>query len=174
MSDHFGRVLRTPYCLGQRRAERWEVRLGVWERLAHTSRVFRAGKLLHFAGGRTIDHLPGCDSSPDTSHIETRPPTLESLRGHRNGGLPCARLMLSVLDDALETVVSGAVRRSRLWVDAVAWIVSDDSNWPFSFLNICDALDLNALTLRRRMEPWLGRATAHLSTRAVPTWAGAR
>jgi hypothetical protein len=83
------------------------------------------------------------------------PPTLESLRGRRQLGVPSLRLMLAVLDDALETLVSGARVRPLLWSDTVAWVLSEDVRWPFSFLNICDALDLDPPQLRRRVTPWL-------------------
>jgi hypothetical protein len=64
--------------------------------------------------------------------------------------------MLAVLDDAFETLFSGPNRRPKIWADAVAWFLSEDPKWPFSFVNICDALDLDASRLRQRIAPWLG------------------
>ncbi len=40
--------------------------------------------------------------------------------------------------------------------DALAWFASDDRLWPFSFLNICDVLDLDAHWLRARLAQKLG------------------
>ena len=42
-------------------------------------------------------------------------------------------------------VEAGAVRK------AVAYVVSIDRTWPFSFENLCDALELDAPTLRREL-----------------------
>ena len=30
----------------------------------------------------------------------------------------------------------------ELYLDAYRWVMSDDSSWPFSFLNICESLNL--------------------------------
>jgi hypothetical protein len=65
---------------------------------------------------------------------------------------PCARLMVAVLEDALETFTScaGAAdrRRRRLFAETESWFGSDDRAWPFSFASICDALDLDAGAIR--------------------------
>jgi hypothetical protein len=62
------------------------------------------------------------------------------------------RLMLAVLTDAV-----GCIERYRngrgvqSWVEcraALRWILDQDRKWPFSFENICLALDLNADRLR--------------------------
>jgi hypothetical protein len=42
----------------------------------------------------------------------------------------------------------GARRRSRR---ARSYVLSNDRMWPFSFENLCDALDLDAATLRRAL-----------------------
>jgi hypothetical protein len=36
---------------------------------------------------------------------------------------------------------TSAVER-ELYLDAYSWITSDDCNWPFSFLNVCQLLNL--------------------------------
>ncbi len=35
--------------------------------------------------------------------------------------------------------------------DAVAWLGSTDRDWPFSFENICDALDMDPGHVRREL-----------------------
>jgi hypothetical protein len=40
-----------------------------------------------------------------------------------------------------------AVER-ELYLDAYRWVVSDDSSWPFSFLNVCQVLHLAPDILR--------------------------
>ena len=56
------------------------------------------------------------------------------------------RLMRAVLKDALDVLFKydGAhdPRGRRLFGEAQHWIHSDDTQWPFSFLNVCDALSL--------------------------------
>ena len=39
----------------------------------------------------------------------------------------------------------------EFYLDAYRWTVSDDCSWPFSFLNVCHALDLTPETVRQEM-----------------------
>jgi hypothetical protein len=56
----------------------------------------------------------------------------------------------------------------ELYRDAYRWVISDDSSWPFSFLNVCQLLKLAPETLRQDL---LGDAAAglfgHLSRRCT-------
>jgi hypothetical protein len=71
-------------------------------------------------------------------------------KAHR--GRPEQRLMLAVLSDALATVHRRAVRGSRrLREDALAWFAADDWEWPFSFVNVCRATDIDAARMRRAL-----------------------
>ena len=45
---------------------------------------------------------------------------------------------------------TSAVER-ELYLDAHRWVISDDCSWPFSFLNVCQALDLAPETVREEM-----------------------
>jgi len=84
-------------------------------------------------------------------------------RPHRS---PEQRLMAAVLEDAMRELA----RSSEIWVgpagrgraEVQAWVESDDVTWPFSFLNVCDALDLNPAGVRRRI--------ARLDPDRGPTW----
>lgn len=71
---------------------------------------------------------------------------------------PEKHLMLAVLADALGTFQKYANatdrRARRLFEDAAEWIASDDIAWPFSFVNICHALDLDAAWLRASPSRW--------------------
>jgi hypothetical protein len=71
---------------------------------------------------------------------------------------PEKRLMLAVLEEAIATFQRHATadsRRSRRLVEDVeAWVAGTDGDWPFSFDNICAALDLDAGCLRTGMERW--------------------
>ena len=39
----------------------------------------------------------------------------------------------------------------EFYLDAYRWVMSDDCSWPFSFLNVCHALDLTPETVRQEM-----------------------
>ena len=74
---------------------------------------------------------------------------------------PEAALMCAVLEDALDCVqkqfISETRRAKHLGQEAEQWLFSDDSNWAFSFVAICNALDLSPeyirLKLKRCNEP---------------------
>jgi len=71
---------------------------------------------------------------------------------------PEKRLMVAVLDDALMMLArhgDASDRQARKLIAEVdAWIAADDLDWPFSFVNICDALHLDASCVRSRLERW--------------------
>lgn len=64
-------------------------------------------------------------------------------------------LRLAVLDDAIRCLALGHQIRGthdqRLAREAEAWIRNLDRRWPFSFSNICEALGINGLQLRRKL-----------------------
>jgi hypothetical protein len=66
---------------------------------------------------------------------------------------PQQKLMLAVLTDAIDCFRQyGAAsdgRSERLFQEARDWIFERDSDWPFSFENICDTLGLDAGYIRR-------------------------
>ena len=71
---------------------------------------------------------------------------------------PETRLMGAILRDALREVLqctASAPHRRNFLRDAVAWILADDPDWPFSFVNVCQALDINASALRSALAPLL-------------------
>ena len=72
------------------------------------------------------------------------------------------RLMLAVLEDAVEMyrkhVGAGDGRNGQLFRDAEEWIDDDDRAWIFSFLNLCDVLDLDGEYLRRGLHALKARA----------------
>jgi hypothetical protein len=45
---------------------------------------------------------------------------------------------------------TSAVER-EFYLDAHRWVTSDDCNWPFSFLNVCQTLNLAPETVRGEM-----------------------
>ena len=45
---------------------------------------------------------------------------------------------------------TSAVER-ELYLDAYSWVISDDSSWPFSFLNVCQLLNLTPDIVRQEL-----------------------
>jgi len=64
-------------------------------------------------------------------------------------------LMLAVLEDAVLCIERGRWQRRfgarRLAAEAEAWVRSDRADWPFSFLNVCEALGIDVDAMRRRL-----------------------
>jgi len=80
---------------------------------------------------------------------------------------PHKRLMAAVLRAVVDDCRAGtAYRRSaghtaidvRYVRKALAYVASTDRTWPFSFENLCEALDVDADTLRHQLDA--GRAVA--------------
>ena len=72
------------------------------------------------------------------------------------------RLMLAVLQDALDCYQKYAFAKDghgrQLFADADTWVSCEDSDWYFSFENICETLDINPAYLRRGVQEWRQRA----------------
>jgi hypothetical protein len=68
------------------------------------------------------------------------------------------RLMAAVLEDAIAVVCSQRgsgkteVAQKLCVRSAEHWFRSEDTSWPFSFLRICEALDLDPDYMRRAVE----------------------
>jgi hypothetical protein len=71
---------------------------------------------------------------------------------------PEAELMCAILRDAVESFqrqfVSTTWRAKRMGEEAEEWFFSDDSDWVFSFLAICAALDLCPEYIRQGIKRW--------------------
>ena len=72
-------------------------------------------------------------------------------------------LMCAVLEDALKCfqhqLLPDSKREQRLAQEAEEWLFVDDAGWPFSFVNICSALDLNPERVRLGLARWRHRAS---------------
>ncbi|MEK7643358.1 MAG: hypothetical protein AAB372_02830 [Patescibacteria group bacterium] len=75
-------------------------------------------------------------------------------------------LMLAVLEDALRAfrdhMTSPSSRLRLLSREAEEWIRADDCEWPFSFRNVCDVLDVDAVALRESELAWKRRELARV------------
>jgi len=63
------------------------------------------------------------------------------------------RLLLATLADALRTLLGhrDGSRHEKLQREDLDWLMSDDRSDPFTYLRICDALDIDGGWLRRRI-----------------------
>jgi len=79
-------------------------------------------------------------------------------QGHGNDLQPERSLMLAVLLDAVESFQKYALLQdkysNRLFRETEAWILEEDQEWPFSFINICDALEIDSRYLRKGLFQW--------------------
>jgi hypothetical protein len=81
---------------------------------------------------------------------------------HRKSRLdPEQRLMLAILEDAIacfQKYVFAQRRRGRtLFAEAEQWFAESDSDYIFSFENICEVLGLNGEYLRQGLQRWKQR-----------------
>ena len=98
----------------------------------------------HGASGRVMPRCAtpaadGCTLADDGYHVRGQ--------GER-------ALMRAVLVDAIECLTADVRRsaaRAQHATEARAWVATRDDQWPFSFDNICLALDLDAERIRRRL-----------------------
>lgn len=74
---------------------------------------------------------------------------------------PETRLMLAVLEDAVGTFqkyVHVQTRHGRrLFTEAEEWFTSDETDWPFAFTNVCNALSLDTDYIRSGLRRWRDR-----------------
>jgi hypothetical protein len=64
------------------------------------------------------------------------------------------RLVLAVLTDAIDVLVAGPAvsnPRRRLYDETATWFGSNDTVWPYSFVNICDVLGLDVRSVRNAL-----------------------
>jgi hypothetical protein len=68
---------------------------------------------------------------------------------------PERALALAVLSEAVVDLdkfrFATRRRQQRLYWEAYEWVASDDRIWPFSFANLCDALNLTVEPVRKQL-----------------------
>lgn len=83
--------------------------------------------------------------------------------------LPQRRLMMAVLQTVVDDVQGSAHRRGsgclgpadqREFERARAYVQSTDRSWPFSFENVCEAVGVDADSLRRAFERLLEESSS--------------
>ena len=78
-------------------------------------------------------------NAADDYHFETSRKDLAA------GILKQAGLDLRRFHDATSEI------KREFYLDAYRWVMSDDCSWPFSFLNVCQALNLAPETVREEV-----------------------
>jgi len=83
----------------------------------------------------------------------------------RRDSLVCGEkaLMLAVLEDAVRCLDARSRSGARLACEAERWIRADDHRWPFSFVNVCGYLEIDADRLRAAL---LARVAARRAGRS--------
>jgi hypothetical protein len=83
------------------------------------------------------------------------PVQFEEIWSRRKAMAPEQELMLAVLGEAAADIrrYRFAPRRDgqRLYWEAYNWMASEDTTWPFSFVNLCAILGLSAEALREEL-----------------------
>lgn len=78
---------------------------------------------------------------------------------------PERRLMLAMLADAVRCyqagIATGSGERARLFTEAKQWLFTEQRNTPFSFDDVCGALDIDPEYLRRGLRCWRARRLAN-------------
>jgi hypothetical protein len=86
-----------------------------------------------------------------------------------SGRQPEKSLMFAVLIDAVECFQKYPFLHdeysNRLFREAENWILANDREWLFSFINICDALTIDPHYLRKGLLRWKQHAMHSVSTR---------
>jgi len=122
------------------------------------------GAIMHVVGrqydGRGFGAVPKMTSSLATfEDIFPPEPALPSqfddIWRHSRAITPERELALAVLTQAVLDLhkfrFARRRRPQRFYMEAYLWVASDEREWPFSFLNLCDGLGLDADGLRERL-----------------------
>ena len=103
------------------------------------------------------------DATPEPLRIELGPDVVLPAQFHTGfrhdaSIRPELRLMLAVLEEAVgdfqRHVAADTREGQRHFQEAEAWFASSDADWPFSFLNICEALQFEPDYVRAGLARW--------------------
>jgi hypothetical protein len=100
-----------------------------------------AGSVMRGSAGAAKLPLPGAGCDP-TDAWHPRPAAVSPARR-----LVAAVLWQALVDMALAPHRHGRTRRGDM-ADAGRWFASDDTAWPYSFVNLCGVLELEPAAVR--------------------------
>jgi hypothetical protein len=85
------------------------------------------------------------------------------------GRQPERSLMFAVLFDVVDCFQKYALLddkyATRLFRETEMWILEENREWPFSFINICEAFEINPQYLRQGLLHWKQNAMKSVSTK---------
>jgi hypothetical protein len=109
--------------------------------------------------------IPNCSQSKDVIS-----PSKDASQSRSGKVCPERKLAVAVLSQAADDLQKFRYTRrgagSLLYADARKWIASNDRLWPYSFLNLCDALHLAADVIRAEL---IGNRSGHPSRKRRTT-----
>ncbi len=75
---------------------------------------------------------------------------------------PEKNLMLAILEDAAQCLQkycrAGGAKDRKLFSETKEWMDSTNGDYLFSFVNICETLNLDADYIRRGIDSWIAQA----------------
>ncbi len=87
-----------------------------------------------------------------------QPHVLLPTQQNRAGGIPEKRLLIAMLADAVNCFqrhgMSPGRGNRRAARESEVWIMSRDRDWPFSFENVCEFLEIDASYVRASLVRW--------------------
>jgi len=88
----------------------------------------------------------------DTDTLDSTKEPVETNTSSQDSKAPENRLKLAILKEALVVYQRGLSSTSPVRIrrgkEAAKWFMSNDDDWPFSFLNICRDLSIDAEYIR--------------------------
>jgi hypothetical protein len=82
---------------------------------------------------------------------EELPATEPAARESRAEEVLAAAVLRLAFEDFQKHRGATDIRRRRAFREAAVWIRSNERQWPFSFLNVCDMLDISPAALRAKL-----------------------
>lgn len=82
---------------------------------------------------------------------EETPATEQREREARGEEVLAAAVLKLAFEDLQKHRGATDVRRRRAFREAYVWVKSNERRWPFSFLNVCDMLELSPGALRSKL-----------------------
>jgi len=110
--------------------------------------------------------------------VETKPDAVVRYLVRRDTPRAEVGLIIAVLEEAIgcfqQHLLVEDKKRQRLFREAEAWILREESDRPFSFNHVCEVLGLNASYVRRRLRQWRDQQLAARGLQPYPVCAHIR